>query len=199
MEGWILAILGIILIVLIARAQPTPQRTRSTPNQYGYTAVTDENIEVKSYSEKQLADYFSANNIRYEYEPDVPIYAQPDFYLPDYDVYVEFWGLVDAEDTYTRMNYEQQMRRKMARYHNHGYKFISIYPSNLDNLDWVFRKKFENTTGVQLPKVGDLYNWDGVHIDLDYRTCENCGVIYDRSVFSKCPQCGSTRFYYKKI
>jgi hypothetical protein len=40
----------------------------------------------------------------------------------------------------------------MARYHELGIKFISIYPDNLKNLDWVFRKKFKQVTGRELPR-----------------------------------------------
>ena len=39
----------------------------------------------------------------------------------------------------------------MAIYHKNNIKFISIYPKNLDNLDWVFKKKFETVTGIKLP------------------------------------------------
>jgi len=75
----------------------------------------------------------------------------PDFYLPDYDVYVEFWGLLSAEDHLTRNNYERHMRRKMAIYHKNNKRLVSIYPDNLNNLDWIFRKKFRNVTGFDLP------------------------------------------------
>jgi len=71
--------------------------------------------------------------------------------LPDYDVYVEYWGLVDAPDRRTRERYIQNMRKKMAIYYRNNIKFVSIYPRNLENLDWIFRKKFEKVTGFELP------------------------------------------------
>jgi len=43
---------------------------------------------------------------------------------------------------------------KMARYHDLGIKFISIYPDNMKNLDWGFRKKFKKVTGKDLPRKG---------------------------------------------
>ena len=66
-------------------------------------------------------------------------------------MYVEYWGLVNADDVFTRTNYVKTMRRKMARYHRNNIKFISIYPRNLDNLDWIFRTKFRNVAGYELP------------------------------------------------
>jgi DNA helicase-4 len=101
------------------------------------------NGEVKSISEKRIADYFAKNNIRYIYEKENIFsfsfrglnISHPDFYLPDYEVYVEFWGLVDADDFWTRENYVRNMKKKMAIYYKNNIKFISIYPRNLDNLD----------------------------------------------------------------
>ena len=74
-----------------------------------------------------------------------------DFYLPDYDIYVEYWGLVDADDESTKERYNKQMKKKMARYYQNNIKFISIYPRNLKNLDWIFRKKFKDVVGLELP------------------------------------------------
>ena len=121
-----------------------------TPS-YGIQSLTENGEAVRSFSEKRIADYFRANNIRYWYEQsaDRSIH-KPDFYLPDYDVYVEFWGLLDADDPWTRQNYERSMRRRMAIYHRKHKKLVSIYPSNLENLDWIFRTKFRTATGFDL-------------------------------------------------
>jgi len=43
------------------------------------------------------------------------------------------------------------MKRKMASYYENNIKFISLYPSNFDNLDWIFRRKFRDVTGFELP------------------------------------------------
>jgi hypothetical protein len=127
---------------------------------YGVKSVTLRGETVKSVGEKRIADYFERNNIRYVYEKEARTKAlifsskisNPDFYLPDYDVYVEYWGLVNADDNWTRTCYVRNMKRKMAMYHENNIKFISIYPRNLQSLDWIFRKKFEAVTGFQLPK-----------------------------------------------
>lgn len=114
---------------------------------------------MKSIAERKIADYFKDNNIKYVYEREAKgkglffdyKIGSPDFYLPDYDVYVEYWGLVDADDSSTRAKYIRNMRRKMALYYQNNIKFISIYPDNLKNLDWIFRRKFQKVTGFKLP------------------------------------------------
>ena len=163
-----LATMLVIIIAIIYAAITSPEKTYATINssgkrksnhQYGVKCVTGNGEEVRSISEQKIADYFSENKIRYVYEKEVRARSgrfsnyrigRPDFYLPDYDVYVEYWGLVDAEDNYTRKQYVRSMKRKMARYYENNIKFISIYPRNMDNLDWIFKKKFENVTGRQL-------------------------------------------------
>lgn len=128
--------------------------------QYGVASVTLQGETVKSIGERRIADFFKRNNINYVYEKEAKgkfllffeyKISSPDFYLPDYDVYVEYWGLVNADDRWTRENYVRNMKRKMAIYYRNHIKFVSIYPRNLENLDWIFRKKFRNVTGFELP------------------------------------------------
>ena len=129
-----------------------------TPKQYGIKTSTLKGEEVKSRAEGFIADYFNRNNINYEYERKAEskgfIFSKeishPDFYLPDYDVYVEYWGLVDADDKKVRSNYVRIMKWKMKQYYDNDIKFISIYPRNLKNLDWIFKKKFEDVVGKKL-------------------------------------------------
>ena len=45
--GTLLAILAIILIYLITKAQSLPKQKPKQKQQYGYTAIKDENIEAK--------------------------------------------------------------------------------------------------------------------------------------------------------
>ena len=145
---WLAALLIIIILALLSR---TGTSGKYTPKQYGIKSVTSNGETVKSHAEKTIADYFDRKGISYQYEPGITgIYADPDFYLPDYNVYVEYWGLLDADDPYTRSKYEKSMKRKMAIYHKNQIKFISIYPRNLRNLDWIFTKKLESITGRKL-------------------------------------------------
>lgn len=63
--------------------------------------ITIDGRVVKSYGEMEIANYLFSNNIKYEYEKDYKINTktneykqyQPDFYLPDYDIYIEYFGI----------------------------------------------------------------------------------------------------------
>lgn len=141
-----LIVFFILIWVLLRRLRPKQE--------YGVKSVTLRGETVKSIAERRIADYLEKNNIKYVYEHKPRgrfLYGLPDFYLPHYDVYVEYWGLVNADDKRKRKEYERNMRRKMAIYHENNIKFISIYPDNLENLDWIFRTKFKKVTGFELP------------------------------------------------
>ncbi|MFX1392198.1 MAG: UvrD-helicase domain-containing protein [Promethearchaeota archaeon] len=64
-----------------------------------YTTLN--NITVKSVSERDIANFLFKNTVNFEYEPLVEWVDEgkeekeyhPDFYLPDYDIYIEHWGL----------------------------------------------------------------------------------------------------------
>lgn len=147
-------IIGIVFLVIFFLIAITPRQ-----REYGIKMVTVKGEEVKSLAEKRITDYFSNNHINYVYEHEAKTrsfffserISHPDFYLPDYNVYIEYWGLVDAEDRRLRDEYVRNMKWKMAQYHRNNIKFISIYPSNLNNLDWIFRTKFKEVTGYELP------------------------------------------------
>ena len=64
-----------------------------------YTTLTKD--KVKSISERDIANFLFRNRVNFVYEDEAK-WAQtdklhktyhPDFYLPDYDVYIEHWGL----------------------------------------------------------------------------------------------------------
>ena len=150
-----LLVLGLLIAVLLRMLQASGGRNRS--NNYGVESITQNGELVRSIGEKTIADYFQRNNIRYIYEKAVFSHnfsrsriLHPDFYLPDYDVYVEYWGLVDADDEWTKNRYVKNMKRKMAIYYSNGINFVSLYPHNLANLDYVFRVKFKKVTGIDL-------------------------------------------------
>ncbi len=157
MSSLIVVFFGFIALVLLVLSILKSLIKQPEKNQYGIESTTLNGETVKSKGEKWIADYFTKNNIKYVYEKPVfsPNYrglktSIPDFYLPEHNVYVEYWGLVDADDEWTRKRYVRNMKRKMAIYYQNDIKFVSIYPRNLENLDWIFRTKFRKVTGIQL-------------------------------------------------
>ena len=127
-----------LLVVFIVLLQPVRRKA------YGRPAVTLRGEIVRSNSERVIADYFSRSDIRYVYEqPAVSRWgsrkiSRPDFYLPDYGVYVEFWGLAGLPDNSARSRYQRSMRWKMEQYRRNGIRFISLYPGDLGNLNGAF-------------------------------------------------------------
>jgi len=128
--------------------------------QYGTRSTTLTGEHVRSKAERMIADYLTKQDIVYQYEKTAKTNAiilkekisRPDFFLPDYGIYIEYWGLQHADDSIFRKDYERTMKWKMAQYHKNKIKFISLYPNNLDNLDWIFRVEFREVTGFELPK-----------------------------------------------
>lgn len=63
--------------------------------------ITINNEKVKSYGEMDIANFLFQNGISYEYEHPYEMdtrtieYGQycPDFYLPDYNIYIEYFGI----------------------------------------------------------------------------------------------------------
>ena len=128
--------------------------------EYGTRSTTLTGQPVRSKAERVIADYFTHHGILYYYEAmattnDWFIFkskiSRPDFYLPQYNLFVEYWGLVDSPDPRTRDNYVRTMRWKMAQYRNNNIRFVSIYPSNLNNLDYFFKRKFREAMGFNFP------------------------------------------------
>ena len=113
---------------------------RNGENHYRTPHLTLDGDSVKSGGEKLIANYLHDHNIIYEYEKPVTDYSnrkisRPDFYLPEYDLYIEYWGMINTKDKMKRQEYIRGMKWKIAKYHENGVKFISIYPEDLQRLD----------------------------------------------------------------
>ncbi|HEV2137783.1 MAG TPA: zinc-ribbon domain-containing protein [Nitrososphaerales archaeon] len=151
---------------------------------YGQPSVAQRGEVVRSNSERTIADYFSRSGIRYVYEqPAMSRWrfrriSRPDFYLPDYGVYVEYWGLVDLPDNFTRSRYERSMKWKMAQYQRNGIKFVSLYPGELHGLDVAFRPKLDQASGrtSNPPQAKSFCTACGQSVSHPARFCTRCGT-----------------------
>ena len=84
----------------------------------------------KSRTEHRIAYFLRNNQIRYQYEPGTLINSEnkktriwyPDFYLPDYGVYLEYYGLAGKKD------YNNGIKTKEAAYKRTGLDVIPMYP-----------------------------------------------------------------------
>ena len=93
---------------------------------------------VQSKGERKIADWLTKNNILFRYDQRFRIidnYAvRPDFYLPEFDLYIEYWGM-DTTD------YKIGMLKKLKLYQQEGKKLISIYPDDIISLDKILKEK----------------------------------------------------------
>ena len=93
---------------------------------------------VQSRGEQMISDWLAAHGIAFRYDERFRIlegYAiRPDFYLPELDVYIEYWGLDTAD-------YKIGMLKKQQLYQHEGKRLISIYPKDKEHLDVVLRSK----------------------------------------------------------
>ena len=139
-------------------------------SEYGTPSKTFRGEDATGKPERRIARYLTENGIRYESETVAQrnrrvfrrIFAKPDYYLPDYGIYVEYWGLAHASREYV-----QRMRRRMTVYNRHDIRFISLFPEDMDKLGLVFRARFREIAGFEMPHAVPR---------ADIRFCSSCGT-----------------------
>lgn len=101
---------------------------------------TLQNEQVKSLDEVSIANFLFLNGVRYEYERAYPFESadpehrsyKPDFYLPDYDIYIEHFG-IDRQGNLPWLSpieeekYKEGMIWKRAFHKEHGTKLLETY------------------------------------------------------------------------
>lgn len=106
-------------------------------DEYGnQTKKAKDGRRVRSLSEKIIIDYFFDNFIRVVYEKSVPYINEkgeeatlhPDFYLPDYDLYIEFNGL-NNKSYLKKKDYANQI------YHDKGLKVEILESKDIDDIE----------------------------------------------------------------
>jgi len=93
---------------------------------------------VQSDGEKRIANWLSENAIAYRYDERFRILnghaIRPDFYLPEFDIYIEYWGMDTAD-------YKIGMLKKQQLYQQEGKRLISIYPKDKPQLHRLLSQK----------------------------------------------------------
>lgn len=87
-------------------------------------------IQFKSRGERKIAYFLEENNIKYKYESGVLIYQKedqpriwyPDFNLPEFSTYIEYYGMVGNPD------YDKGIKVKETAYAKMGLSVIPVYP-----------------------------------------------------------------------
>ncbi|MDZ4199306.1 MAG: HEAT repeat domain-containing protein [Kiritimatiellia bacterium] len=93
---------------------------------------------VQSEGERRIADWLTAHGVAYRYDAKFRIIGEfqirPDFFLPELDVYIEYWGLDTPQ-------YKMNMYKKQILYQQEGKRLISIYPTDLSRLGLLLAAK----------------------------------------------------------
>lgn len=123
------------------------RRNFETKVELNKTIIAQAGTLVQSNGERRIADWLLKNNIAYRYDERFRILnghaIRPDFYLPELDVYIEYWGMDTAD-------YKIGMLKKQQLYQQEGKRLISLYPSDKTRLDTVLRQKLA-LLGFNLP------------------------------------------------
>lgn len=78
-----------------------------------------------SQSEADVADWLFLNDITYESHKHLPKPSRSisDFYLPEYDLWIEYDGLMEVRT-------DTKLKQKKTFYEKHGLKFLIITRNN---------------------------------------------------------------------
>ena len=99
---------------------------------------TSDDVAVQSRGEKRIGDWLSRKRIEYVYDEryriagDVSI--RPDFYLPEFDLYIEYWGMQEQD-------YLARKSEKRFLYQRAGKKLISLDWRDLENIEAILEEK----------------------------------------------------------
>lgn len=112
---------------------------------------TKQGFLVRSNGEKQIADFLYRNKIKSSYEAiDLPIIKEPfngnicnpDFYLPEYKIFIEFYG-----------GYPKAWKKKVLKnkiYRTHKIPVIAITPAELEDLNYYLLKEAEKLSKTNI-------------------------------------------------
>lgn len=99
---------------------------------------TTDDVAVQSRGEKRIGDWLLQKKIEYVYDEryriagDVSI--RPDFYLPEFDLYIEYWGMQEQD-------YLARKSEKKFLYQRAGKKLISLDWRDLENIEAILEEK----------------------------------------------------------
>ncbi|WP_169941505.1 helicase IV [Campylobacter sp. RM15925] len=126
----VILILVLILIALLVRLS---RKTKIKQTHY----KSDSGDMVKSRAELIIANWLFYRGVKFIYEKKANANQRviSDFYLVDYDVYIEFWGLETA-------SYLKRKKKKIKIYKKNRLKLIEMNDDSLRDLNQFFAKEF---------------------------------------------------------
>ncbi len=143
-----------------------------TNNKEGFTKskyITLDGKDVRSKSERDIANFFVQNKIRYVYEKEATWVTKddktkryrPDFYLPDYDIYLEHWWVSSPndkvseifKDKFDKDKYLKEREWKLGQFREHKKILIESSEKQMqgklsDYYDYLYGELLKNTKGA---------------------------------------------------
>ena len=126
------------------------------------TFTTLNNEQVKSLEETKIANFLFMNGVNYEYEKLYPFESndpsrkayRPDFYLSDYDIYLEHFGIskdftVPWLSPVEEKKYLEGIQWKRSFHEEHKTKLLETY-------------SYYNSEGILLKKLAEILTANGV-------------------------------------
>ncbi len=114
------------------------RRNFETQVEINKTVEARDGTLVQSQGERRIAEWLTANGLAYRYDSKYRIISEfqirPDFYLPELDVYIEYWGLDTPQ-------YKMSMYKKQTLYQQQGKKLVSVYPKDISTLSQLLSTK----------------------------------------------------------
>lgn len=146
--------------------------------------TTINNEKVKSYGEMDIANFLAQNGIKYIYEHPYKVdtrtkeYGQykPDFYLPEYDIYIEYFGINENGEvpSYFKsvngltatQSYQASMKWKRETHNANKTVLIECYAYE-KNKGVLFKDLKENliSNGVKLNQIDTKELWNQLSSD----------------------------------
>ena len=106
------------------------------PYDLEYRLEKEQPARFKSEGERRIATTLHEYGIRYEYEQPLGVREKaalrtvyPDFFLPEFNLYIEYYGRVGNQ------HYDLRTAKKQAAYAANNLNVISLYPWDLIH-DW---------------------------------------------------------------
>jgi hypothetical protein len=116
------------------------RRNFETQVELNKTIEARDGTVVQSAGERRIAEWLTAHGLAYRYDAKYRIIGEfqirPDFYLPELDVYIEYWGLDTPQ-------YKMSMYKKQTLYQQEGKRLISVYPADLSRLGALLAAKLK--------------------------------------------------------
>lgn len=117
------------------------RRNFETQVEISKTIVVRDGTLVQSDGERRIAEWLTAHDLGYRYDSKYRIIREfqirPDFYLPELDVYIEYWGLDTPQ-------YKMSMHKKQMLYQQEGKRLVSVYPKDLPDLGRLLTTKLRH-------------------------------------------------------